>query len=389
MKIVVLSSEAVPFAKTGGLADVAGALPLALAALGHESTLITPLYRDSHKKGLELRATGHSVRVPIADRMVTGNLVSASLPGSKATAILIDHPAYFDRASLYGLGGVDFTDNAERYAFFSKAAIEATRVLGLDPDVIHCNDWQTGLVPALLRESHRATPGLSSAGTLMTIHNLAYQGVFWGFDLPLTGLDGRLFNHHQLEFHGKLNFLKAGIVFADRVSTVSPSYAREIQTPQFGCGLDGLLRSRAKDLCGIVNGIDTHIWNPANDALLACRYDASTHVEGKAGCKALLQAQAEPPRASRGAAFGRQIGRLDPQKGWDLLAAVADDLLAQDVQVVVLGTGQPQYQKLLDTLSNRHSGKLRAVLEFLPPLAHQIEAVPTCSSCPACMSPAV
>ena len=239
--------------------------------------------------------------------------------------------------------------------------------------MIHCNDWQTGMIPVLLREAYRHLPAFRAIGTLLTIHNLAYQGVFWHYDMPLTGLNWNLFNFHQLEFHDKLNFLKAGIVFADLLSTVSPSYAREIQTPAFGCGLDGLLRARSGDLRGIVNGIDASLWNPGNDTLLAQRYGASDFESGKAACKAQLQRRLGLPERPDVPLFA-QIGRLDPQKGWDLVADVAEDLLSRDVQMVVLGEGQPRYHQLLDRLSSRHAGKLRVVLEFLPPLAHQIEA---------------
>ena len=373
MKVVVIASEAVPFAKTGGLADVAGALPRALAALGHEATLILPAYRRASLAEIPLEPTGHTLRIPVGSRTIEGRILAANLPGSTAKAFLIDQPSFFDRDDLYGRNGVDFPDNSERYIFFARAALEAISLLGLAPDVIHCNDWQTGLIPVFLQEIYRTRPGLEKAGTLLTIHNLAYQGEFWHWDMPLTGLDWRLFNFHQLEFHGRLNFLKAGIVFADALSTVSPTYAREIQTPALGCGLDGLLRSRASDLTGIVNGIDKTIWNPSIDPLLADRYDRQTHEAGKAACKALLQRRLNLPERPEVPLFA-QIGRLDPQKGWDLVAEIADDLLAGDVQMVVLGEGQPRFHELLDRLSNRHAGKLRAVLEFLPSLAHQIEA---------------
>ena len=251
--------------------------------------------------------------------------------------------------------------------------LETIRLLGLRPDVLHCNDWQAGLIPVTLDELYRQRPGLGAVGTLFTIHNLAYQGSFWHHDMPLTGLDWRLFNWRQLEFHGQLNFMKAGLVFADMLSTVSPTYAQEIQTPAFGCGLDGLLRARRDDLRGIVNGVDLRVWDPAVEPMIAQNYDATTVAEGKAACKAQLQRRAGLPERPDVPLFA-QIGRLDPQKGWDLLAEVADDVLRGDVQMVVLGEGQPRYHELLDRLGDKHSGKLRAFLEFSNPLAHQIEA---------------
>lgn len=373
MKIVVAASEAVPFAKTGGLADVAGALPLALERLGHESILIVPFYRRAGKSGLSFHASEAKLRIPIGSKTVEGKIQTCRLPRSNVTALLIDQPHYFDRDELYQISGVDYADNCERFVFFSRAVLETIRLLDLRPDVIHCNDWQTGLIPVYLDELYRSRPGFAEIGTLMTVHNLAYQGSFWHWDMPLTGLDWRLFHWRALEFYGRLNFLKAGLVFADLPATVSPTYAREIQEPALGCGLDGLLRERAADLRGIVNGIDTAVWNPRIDKLILARYDAETVAGGKAACKGQLQRRAGLPERLDVPLFA-QIGRLDPQKGWDLLAEVADELLGKDVQMVILGEGQPRYHELLDRLAARHPGKIRAFLEFSNPLAHQIEA---------------
>jgi starch synthase len=373
MKVAVIASEAVPFAKSGGLADVAGALPLALERLGHEASLFLPCYRDVWKSGRPLAGTGITLRVPVGARVVEGFVYKTQLHPSNATAYLIDQPEYFDREQLYQVNGRDFSDNCERFVFFDRAVLEAIRLLDLRPDILHCNDWQTGLIPVYLEEYYRGTPGFGAIGTLFTIHNLAYQGSFWHFDMPLTGLDWRLFNWRQLEFHGQLNFMKAGLVFSDALSTVSPTYAKEIQGPELGCGLDGLLRSRREDLHGIVNGIDTDAWSPGREPMIAQQYDASTAVQGKAACKAQLQRRASLPERPEVPLFA-QIGRLDPQKGWDLLAEVADDLLRGDVQLVVLGTGLPRYQDLLDLLADEHAGKLRAFLEFSVTLSHQIVA---------------
>jgi starch synthase len=373
MNVVLIASEAVPFAKTGGLADVAGALPLALERLGHEASLIIPCYRQAWKSGLALTGTGITLRIPVGARLVEGFVYKTTLPGSNVAVYLIDQPDYFDREHLYQDGGRDYIDNCERFVFFDRAVLETIRLAELRPQILHCNDWQTGLIPVYLDEYYRRHPGLGPAGTLFTIHNLAYQGAFWHYDMPLTGLPWRLFNWHQLEFHGHLNLMKAGLVFSDRLSTVSPTYAAEIQTAELGCGLDGLLRARRSDLVGIVNGIDVDAWSPRNEPMLAARYDASTVTEGKAACKAQLQRRSSLPERPDVPLFA-QIGRLDPQKGWDLLAEVADDLLSGDVQMVVLGTGLPRYHDLLDRLAAKHSGKLRAYLEFSNTLAHQIEA---------------
>lgn len=373
MDVVFVASEAVPFAKTGGLADVAGALPRALERQGHRVAVFLPGYRRAKAAGLELVDTGLTVRIPVGARMVAGSVLQGRLPNSEVPVYLVDQPGYFDRDGLYGNGIVDYDDNCARFIFFDRAVLESIRVLRLNPQVIHCNDWQTGLIPVYCRTLYRHVPEVAAAGTLLTIHNLAYLGLFWHWDMTLTGLDWHLFNWRQLEFHGKLCFMKAGLVFADLLSTVSPTYAREIQTSPLGSGLEGLLRDRQADLFGIVNGIDPQVWSPAHEPMLAQHYDAATVVEGKARCKAWLQRMAGLAERAEVPLFA-QIGRLDPQKGWDLLAAVADRLMDRDVQLVVLGVGHPKYHDLLADLAHRYRGRFWAHLGFDDELAHQIEA---------------
>lgn len=373
LDVVIVAAEAVPLAKTGGLADVAGALPIALARLGVAATLIVPAYRQAWRGPTRLEDTGLRLGVPIGPKTVEGRVLTAALPDSDARAFLIDQPAYFDRDGLYQERGLDYPDNAERFIFFDRAVLEAIRLLGLRPDVLHVNDWHTGLIPVDLEEFYRTRPGFANVGTLLTIHNLAYQGLFPPSVMHLTGLDPRLFNWGQLEFHGQLGFLKAGLVFADMLNTVSPTYAREIQTAEFGRGLDGILRARGDDLRGIINGTDGTIWHPAGDRQLLARYDAETVEAGKFACKLQLQRLAGLPERPEVPVLA-QIGRLDKQKGWDLVAALADDLLRRDVQLVVLGEGQPRYHELLDQLARRHPGKVRVFLEFSGSLAHRIEA---------------
>jgi len=373
VNIVFLASEGVPFAKTGGLADVAGALPRAVAALGHRTSLFLPCYRKVWESKPDLTATGLTLRIPVGAKVVEGHVHEGRLPGSNVPVFLIDQPDYFDREGLYQHLGRDFGDNCERFVFFQRAALEAVDAMGLRPDVFHCNDWQTGLIPIYLKSLYARRPGLATAGTLLTIHNLAYQGLFWHWDLPITGLDWNLFHHRALEFHGHLSFMKAGLVFADMLSTVSPTYAREIQAPRQGAGLDGLLRERRGDLRGIVNGIDVQAWTPRNEAMLAARYDLETVEHGKAVDKAWLQHRAGLPERPDVPLFA-QIGRLDPQKGWDLLAEISDRLLELDVQLIVLGTGDPKYHRLLENLARRYPDKVWAYLGFSDELAHQIEA---------------
>jgi starch synthase len=371
--VVFVASEAVPFAKTGGLADVAGALPRALEKQGHRAVLFLPCYRRARSAGLELTDSDLTLHIPIGARVVDGRVREARLPGSEVVAYLIDQPHYFDRDGLYGTGVTDYDDNCERFVFFQRAVLETIRALRLRPDIIHCNDWQTGLIPVYVRTLYRNMPELARAGTLLTIHNLAYLGLFWHWDMALTGLDWHLFNWRQLEFHGKLCFMKGGLFFADQLGTVSPTYAQEIQTPRYGNGLDGLLRDRHADLHGIVNGIDAEAWSPLHEPMLAQRYDAATVDEGKARCKDWLQEHAGLERRPEVPLFA-QIGRLDHQKGWDLLAEVADRLLARDVQLIVLGVGHPKYHALLEDLARRYPGRCSAFLGFNDELAHQIEA---------------
>jgi starch synthase len=373
MNIAFVASEAVPFAKTGGLADVAGALPKSIQALGHRACLFLPCYRSARSAGPELDDTGIVLSVPVGTRRIEGHVRESRLPGSEVPVYLVDCPAYFDRDELYQERGRDYPDQCERFVFFQRAVLEAIGRLGLRPDIVHCNDWQTGLIPVYLKTLYRTAPGLSEAGTLLTIHNLAYRGMFARWDMPLTGLYWSLFHYRGVEFHGYLSFMKAGLVFADMLNTVSPTYAREIQTPELGCGLDGVLRERRDRLRGIVNGIDTRAWNPAHEPMLSRRYDVVTFEKGKAACKAWLQARAGLPVRSDVPLFA-QVGRLDPQKGWDLLAGVADRMLERDVQLVVLGTGLSRYHDLLGALSRRHPDKVWAYLAFSDGLAHQIEA---------------
>jgi starch synthase len=373
MHVVFVASEAVPFAKTGGLGDVLGALPREIACEGHTATVFLPCYRRARAAGVPLSPTGVALRIPVGSQIVEGSVLESRLPGSGVKVYLIDQPHYFDRDGLYGSDGKEYSDNCERFVFFNRGVLDAILALGMRPDIIHCNDWQTGLIPVYLKTLYERRDSLASAGSLLTIHNLAFLGLFWQTDMALTGLDWRLFNWRQLEFHGRLGFMKAGLVFADMLSAVSPTYAREIQTPRYGSGLDGLLRDRKADLRGIVNGIAPEVWSPSREPMIARNYDAATAEEGKAACKAWLQRWAGLPERDSIPLFA-QVGRLDPQKGWDLLAQVAERLLELDVQLVVLGEGDRKYHALLENLARRYPNKCWAYLGFSDDLAHQIEA---------------
>jgi starch synthase len=382
-KVFFAAAEVAGFAKTGGLADVAAALPRALARRGHECAIILPLYRGLRTGRVPLTPTEHRFTVPIGNRTVAGSLWQATLPDSNVPVYLVEQAEYFERddpAESRGLyqftlpGGQkrDYPDNCERFIFFCRAILEAMRLLDFWPDVLHLNDWQTGLVPVYLREVYQHHPGYDRLRTLFTIHNIAYQGQFWHWDMLLTGLDWGLFNYRQLEFYGQLNFLKAGIVFADLLSTVSPTYAKEIQTPYYGCGLEGALSERRDRLFGVVNGVDYQVWNPAADPYLAARYDVTTVTERKPLCKPALQRRYGLPQRADVPVIG-MVARLTTQKGLDLLGRAAVPLLQQDVQLVILGEGDAVYHRMLDDLHSRFPERLGVVFAFDEPLAHQIE----------------
>jgi starch synthase len=389
-RVLLAAPEVLGFAKTGGLADVADSLPRALARRGHDCAVILPLYRSARNGPVPVEPTEHRFTVPVGKRAVPGRLWRGRLPNSAVPAFLVEQADYFERDDPAAGRGLyqfhhgngqprDYPDNCERFVFFCRAVLEAVHLLDFWPDVLHANDWQTGLVPVYLREGYARHPDHGLRGryggvrTLFTLHNLAYQGRFWHWDVPLTGLDWRLFNYRQLECHGHLNFLKAGIVFADRLNTVSPTYAREIQTPYYGCGLQGVLAERQAVLSGIVNGIDVEAWDPGRDPHLPAHFDAATVREGKARCKAAVQGAfgLDPEPAAPLAAM---IARMVEQKGVDLVAAAGERLLGLGVQLVMLGEGNPAQQDGLRGLARRHPGRMALRVGFEEGLAHRIEA---------------
>lgn len=374
MNVLIASSEVVPFAKTGGLADVCGALPIELAELGHHPVVFMPAYRCAFEAGQAIEETDIRFDIPIGNKIVPGRLFKSRLPGSEVDIYLVDQPEYYDRAGLYRDADGDFQDNCARYVFFCRAVMESIRMLDLKIDILHCNDWPTGLLPAFLELEYRHADGYESIASILTIHNIAYQGSFWHWDMTLTGLDWRYFNWHQMEFYGQLNLLKTGIVFSDAITTVSPRYAHEIQTPEFGCGLEGVLTSRREHLSGIINGVDYGIWNPETDSMIAQNYSASGWMEGKAACKAELQRKLRLPE-SPGVPLVGLIGRLAEQKGWELVIELMESWSQrEDVQWAILGTGDDRYHHALQALAAAYPNRVSAQLTFSNELAHQIEA---------------
>jgi len=369
MKILFASSEAVPFAKTGGLADVAGTLPKVLAQMGHEVNLILPKYRGIDEKRFPASPAGTALKVPVSQKVISGEVYVRNM-APNFRVLLLRQDAYYDREQLYGTPGGDFEDNAERFIFFSRAVAEAA--LELTPDIIHCHDWQTGLTPVYLKTLYRWSPALARAASIFTIHNIGYQGLFWHYDMHLTNLGWELFTPKALEYYGKLNLLKAGIVFADAVTTVSRKYMEEIQTPEFGKGLDGVLRDRRGDLYGILNGVDYQEWSPASDPFIKEKYDASD-LKGKKSCKADLQREFYLKEDPHVPLLG-VISRLTDQKGVDLLVPIMEDLMGLGVQFVLLGTGEEEYNLLFQKIGQRYPQQAGIRIAFDNLLAHKIEA---------------
>jgi len=383
MNILLASSEVVPFAKTGGLADVCGALPGEIQRLGHNISVIMPAYSSIYQTGARIEPLDVILEIPLGKQIIEGRLLKSKLPGTGVTVYFVDHPEYFDRPQLYGELGQDYPDNSERFTFFCRSVLETIRLLDLKTDLIHCNDWQTGLIPALLRCEYHLNPIYERIVSLLTIHNMAYQGSFWHWDMLLTGLDWQFFNWQQMEHFGRLNLLKAGIAFADAINTVSPTYASEIQRPEQGCGLEGVLQHRANVLSGILNGIDTGVWNPAIDAYLPAHYSGPANgettisestLEAKRICKIRLQSELQLATEANTPLIGI-VGRLASQKGWSLILPVLRNWLANtDAQWVILGTGDPDYHHVLTALHRQFPHKLSVTLGFSNELAHRIEA---------------
>jgi len=383
LRILPISSEVEPFAKTGGLADVAGALPKALAGLGHDVRVLMPKYRGVERHAGSLAPIVPHVRIPIADRTVEGALLEGRM-GAGIPVYFLAQDHYYDRDGLYGTSEGDYWDNCGRFIFFCRAALEALKHLGWIPQLIHANDWQTGLVPVYLETLYRDDPALAKIATLFTVHNLAYQGVFWHYDMSMTGLGWDLFTPAGIEYYGKLNFLKGGLVFGDLLTTVSRTYAREIQTPEFGCGLEGVLQERSQALHGVVNGIDYEAWNPASDGAIPKGYTADD-LQGKRACKAALQEElglAQEPVPLVG-----MVTRLVEQKGLTLVLDALPGLLAEGIQLALLGSGEPALEQAFGEAARIHAGRVAVRLGYDAGLARRIYAGADCFLMPSRYEP--
>ncbi len=369
MHIAFVASEGVPYSKTGGLADVIGALPRALAALGHQVSVYLPRYRQT--KLSEPATVVRSITIPFDDEYRFASVVSGVSQGG-VRSYFVDYPPYFDRDALYGTAAGDYPDNAERYALFSRAVLEASKILGV-PQIFHCHDWQSALIPVLLRTVYADDPAFRDVGTVFTIHNMGYQGLFPPETLPLLMLPWDLFTITKMEFFGQVNFLKGALIYSDFVTTVSKKYSQEIQTAEYGFGLEGVLRGRASTVAGIVNGVDYDEWSPQTDKFITAKFSPQ-ELSPKAKCKADLLsafgiANADPKLPVIGI-----VSRFAAQKGFDLIAQIADRLAREEMTLVILGSGDKVYEDTFARLNKQFPNKIAVKVAYDNAIAHKIEA---------------
>ena len=369
MHIAFVASEGVPFSKTGGLADVVGALPRALAALGHQVSVYLPRYRQT--KLADPATVVRSITVPFDDKYRFASVVAGGSQGG-VKFYFIDCPKYFDRDALYGTPAGDFPDNAERFALFSRAVLEASKILGV-PQVFHCHDWQSALVPVLLRTVYAEDPAFRDVGTVFTIHNIGYQGLFPPETLPLLMLPWELLAISKMEFFGQVNFLKGALVHADFITTVSKKYSQEIQTTEYGFGLEGVLRGRAATVTGILNGVDYDEWSPQTDKFMVAKYSPQD-LNGKLQCKHdLLHAFGIANADAKIPVIGI-VSRFAAQKGFDLISQIMDRLAREEMIMVILGSGDKAYEEMFQRLNKQFPNKIAVKVAFDNAIAHKIEA---------------
>jgi starch synthase len=363
LKILLVSTEVHPFAKTGGLADVSGALPPALKRLGHDIRVIMPKYPCTTKAGKGM----HALKVKLNSLGSIGTLFQSEL-AENVPVYLIEQEEYYNREHIYGKPGSDYPDNVERFAYFCQAALEAAKKLDFKPDIIHCNDWHTGLIPLYLKTD----PWFSQTKTVFSIHNLGYQGNFPYSSLATTGLDESLFHEEGIEFYGQVSFMKGGLMFADTLATVSPAYSQEIQTSELGFGMEGILQKRSDDLHGILNGVDYGVWNPETDPLISVNYEPTSLSKKKQCREDLIQMFSLP--LNKRTPILCMITRLSEQKGIDLIMDAKDALNELDVSLLILGTGETRYETFFQHWSKEKPDRIATALKFDEALGHRILA---------------
>src|SRR5271156_6226036 len=369
MHIAFAASEGVPFSKTGGLADVVGALPRALAALGHQVSVYLPRYRQT--KLTDPVTVVRSITIPFDDQYRFASIVSGGSQGG-VRFYFVEYPPYFDRDALYGTPAGDYPDNAERYALFSRTVLEASKILGV-PDIFHCHDWQSALIPVLLRTIYAEAPAFRDAGTVFTIHNMGYQGLFPPDTLPLLMLPWDLLTMSKMEFFGQVNFLKGALVYSDYVTTVSKKYSQEIQTTEYGFGLEGVLRDRAATVTGILNGVDYEEWSPQTDKFITAKYSAQD-LSGKLKCKQDLLGTFGLQNTNPKVPVIGVVSRFAAQKGFDLIAQIIDRLAREEMIMVVLGSGDRLFEEMFQRINKLFPNKIVAKVAFDNTIAHKIEA---------------
>jgi starch synthase len=372
LRVLFATPEAAPFAKTGGLADVAGALPKFLQPLGCELVLVMPYYQAVKRSGLPLQYLSEKIEVLLGNEIIEADIYKGHLT-QDIPIYFIGREEFFDREYLYSTPKGDYFDNAERFVFFSKAVPIFCQHIGFSPDVIHHHEWQTGLIPAYLKSIYRNDPFFAHTAVVFTIHNIAYQGLFKKEKLWLTGLPMEMYNPEGIEFWERINFMKAGIVFADVINTVSQKYSEEIQTAEYGYGLEGILRKRGKDLYGILNGVDYQDWDPSHDPYLIAHYDLHD-LSGKKECKKDLLKEFNLPSSLENVPLLGMISRLADQKGFDLLVEIIDELFTLEVGFVLLGTGEQKYHDIFTQIARKYPQKAGIRIAYDDRLAHKIEA---------------
>ncbi len=370
MKVVFAASEIAPFAKTGGLADVAGSLPLEVCRLGYEVMAFLPRYKSVNVDGdKRFELVLKQLAIPMGRDRENARLFRFK-HDSGVQFYFIDQPELFCRDELYGTAAGDYPDNDHRFVFFQRGVLEALKALKIEADILHTHDWQTGLLPVYLKTAYADEPLFRKTKSIFTIHNLAYQGNFPPDSLPATGLGWELFTIDGLEFYGKVNFMKGGIVYSDAVTTVSPRYAQEIQTKEAGCGLEGVLKQRKDHIYGIINGLDYQEWNPASDPALAENYDGN-QIKGKQANKEALQKEHRFKVDPKTPVVG-VVSRLVDQKGIDILISAMDELAGMGIQLIVLGTGEEKYHQMLRDIAKQHRQQFGVHIVFDPALAKRI-----------------
>ncbi len=370
MNILLASSELYPFSKTGGLADMVGALARALAKEGHKVGVVTPLYKGITERFPAIKRMDWMLALPLGLHIVQGEIWF--MESDSVAYYFVHQPFFYQRAALYQENGVDYPDNPERFIYFSKAVVNLARYLPWQPEMVHVHDWQTGLVPLLIRHQEYHEGWWNAARTCLTIHNLAFQGNFAAEKYPLTNLPLDYFHSEDVEFFHQLSCLKAGIVHADFITTVSPRYAREICTAEYGCGMEGLLKHRQGYIAGILNGAEYSEWKTQGNPHLSCSY-SWRQMKGKQEIKKALQLEMGLPVNPEVPLFGN-IGRLAEQKGIDILLEALQEVLEEPMQCVLLGRGTPEYERALLDLAEQYPEKLAVKIAHSEALAHRIEA---------------